>query len=170
MTVRPIRLLGDPVLRTPCEEVTRFDAAIERLVADLIDTVVAEPGRAGLAANQVGVSLAAFSYRVDGQVGYVINPRLEGLEGQLGGEEGCLSIPGVCGRPARYVRAIVQGADVTGGPVTLAGTGEMARCFQHEVDHLRGTLYIDRLEGDERRRVMRQLAVRDLARQPQSPR
>src|SRR6266851_6055593 len=82
VTVRPVRLLGDPVLRTPCDLVTRFDGGLANLIADLIDTV-REPGRAGLAANQIGSSLAAFSYHVDGQLGYVINPRVVSLSDVL---------------------------------------------------------------------------------------
>ena len=92
MSIRPLRLLGDPVLRTPSEQVTRFDDALARLIADLIDTV-REPGRAGLAATQIGVSLAAFSYNVDGQLGYLINPRIIESTGSYEGPEACLSIP-----------------------------------------------------------------------------
>ena len=94
MTVRPLRLLGDPVLRTPCDEVLRFDAALARLVQDLLDAVQV-PGRAGLAANQIGSSLAVFSYNVDGQLGYVINPAVTQASGSQDGPEACLSIPGV---------------------------------------------------------------------------
>jgi peptide deformylase len=94
MTVRPLRMLGDPVLRTPCDPVVRFDEALARLIADLLDTVQ-EPGRAGLAANQIGSSLAAFPYNVDGQLGYLINPRIAELSGTETGPEACLSIPGV---------------------------------------------------------------------------
>ncbi len=156
MTVLPLRLLGDPVLRTPCHRVTRFDNGLANLIADLIDTV-RQPGRAGLAANQIGSSLAAFSYNVDCQLGYVINPRLVELSGDLDGPEGCLSIPGVyadCRRPAY---AVVEGVDLQGQPVVVAGTGELARCLQHETGHLLGKLYIDRLAGPERRRIMRQV-------------
>ena len=94
MTVRPLRLLGDPVLRTPCEPVVRFDDALARLVTDLLDTV-AEPGRAGLAANQIGSGVAVFSYNIDSQLGYVINPRVVELRDSADGPEACLSIPGI---------------------------------------------------------------------------
>ena len=156
MTVRPLRLLGDPILRTPCDPVVRFDDALAVLIADLIDTV-REPGRAGLAANQIGSSLAAFAYHVDGQLGYVINPRVVELSGSLDGPEACLSIPGVTAERRRAARAVVEGSDGHGQPVTVAGEGELARCLQHETDHLRGRLFIDGLTGPERRRVMRQL-------------
>ena len=156
MTVRPIRLLGDPVLRTPCDPVTRFGTGLEALIADLMDTV-AEPGRAGLAANQIGSGLAAFSYNVDGHLGYVINPRLVRLSGDLDGPEGCLSVPGIYADCHRAAHAVVEGVDLRGQPVVVAGEGELARCLQHETEHLLGKLYIDRLEGAERRRVMRRV-------------
>ncbi|GAA1252845.1 peptide deformylase [Pseudonocardia aurantiaca] len=156
MTVRPLRFIGDPVLRTPCVPVTSFDAALSALVTDLLDTVEL-PGRAGLAANQIGVSLAAFSYAVDGQVGYVVNPRLVATDGQYDGEEACLSVPGVHAPRLRARFARVEGVDVDGRPVAVEGTGELARCLQHETDHLRGELYIDALTGERRRAALRML-------------
>jgi peptide deformylase len=156
VTVRPLRLLGDPVLRTPCDRVLRFDAALARLVQDLLDTVQV-PGRAGLAANQIGSSLAVFSYNVDGQLGYVINPSVTEASGSQDGPEACLSIPGVTATRPRAARAVVTGVDLDQRPVVVAGTGELARCLQHETDHLRGELYIDQLAGPERRAIMRQL-------------
>ncbi len=156
MTVRPLRLLGDPVLRTPSEQVTRFDDALAQLIADLIDTV-REPGRAGLAASQIGSSLAAFSYNVDGQLGYLINPRIVEATGRYDGLEACLSIPGVSADRTRYWHAVAEGVDLERRPVTVTGTGELARCLQHETDHTRGELYIDKLTGAERRRVMREI-------------
>jgi peptide deformylase len=152
MTVRPLRLIGDPVLRTPCDQVTRFDAALARLVTDLLDTV-AEPGRAGLAANQIGSTLAVFSYNVDGEYGYVINPVLAGTEGEQVGLEACLSVPGVTAERARAAYAVVTGVDLDNQPVTVAGSGELARCLQHETDHLNGELYTDKLERTARRLV-----------------
>ena len=157
MSVRPLRVQPDPVLRTPSEQVTRFDDALARLVADLVETV-AQPGRAGLAAPQIGVSLAVFSYNVDGQEGYVINPRITVTDGSQQGPEGCLSIPGVTAVRERAAYAEVRGVDLKQRTVVVAGTGELARCLQHETDHLRGVLYIDGLGTDERRRVMRLLA------------
>jgi peptide deformylase len=159
MTVRPLRLLGDPVLRTPCDPVERFDAPLAQLVTDLIDTVQA-PGRAGLAANQIGSGLAVFAYNVDGRLGYVINPVLAGTSGEQSGEEGCLSIPGVTANRLRAAHAVVTGVDLEQRPVTVAGDGELARCLQHETDHLRGELYIDALTGPERRVVMRAIRER----------
>jgi peptide deformylase len=114
MTVRELRLIGDPVLRTPCSLVTVFDDALAALVDDLMDTV-SLPGRAGLAANQIGVSLAAFSYDVEGERGYVINPRLVTTDGEYDGAEACLSVPGVSARRLRAAYARVEGVDVHGG-------------------------------------------------------
>ena len=159
MTVRPLRLLGDPVLRTPCDRVLRFDAALARLVQDLLDTVQV-PGRAGLAANQIGSSLAVFSYNVNGQLGYVINPSITEASGSQDGPEACLSIPGVTTTRPRAARAVVTGVDLGQQPVVVVGTGELARCLQHETGHLYGELYIDRLTGPERRAVLRQLRQR----------
>jgi peptide deformylase len=156
MTVRPIRRIGDPVLRTVCDPVVRFDDALARLVDDLLDTVQ-EPGRAGLAANQIGSSLAAFSYNVDGNLGYVINPALTEMTGEQEGLEACLSIPRISAVRVRAEYAVVTGVDSRGDPVTVAGRGEMARCLQHETDHLHGEFYIDKLDGEERAVVMRRL-------------
>ncbi len=161
MTVRPLRYLGDPVLRTPSDPVTRFDGALAALVADLLDTV-REPGRAGLAANQIGSSLAVFAFNVDGRQGYVINPRIVELDGSLDGPEACLSIPGIAAERHRAACAVVEGVDLRQEPVTVAGTGELARTLQHETDHLRGELFIDALEGTERRQVMRLIYQRQL--------
>jgi peptide deformylase len=160
VTVRPIRLLGDPVLRTACEPVTDFGPALAQLVDDLIDTVQV-PGRAGLAANQIGVSRAVFAYNVDGALGYVINPVLTASAEQAEGPEACLSIPGITALRRRAVRASVTGVDLRGDPVTVAGDGELARCLQHETGHLRGELFIDRLDRPERAEVMRR--IRQLA-------
>ena len=157
MTVRPLRYLGDPLLRTRCEPVTRFDNSLARLVEDLLETV-REPGRAGLAANQIGSTLAVFSYNIEDDFGYLINPEIvelsSGIEEEL---EGCLSVPGVTAIRARAARAVAAGVDLRQDPVTVAGAGELARCLQHETGHLSGELFIDKLEAEERRRVMRQV-------------
>jgi len=161
VTVRELRLIGDPVLRTPCVLVSAFDDALAALVGDLMDTV-SLPGRAGLAANQIGVSLAAFSYDVEGARGYVINPRLVATAGEYDGQEACLSVPGVSAPRLRAAYARVEGVDASGRPVVVEGTGELARCLQHETDHLRGELYIDALTGDRRRAAFRQLWERQV--------
>lgn len=162
MTVRQLRLIGDPVLRTPSEPVVRFDEHLARLIQDLLDTVQL-PGRAGLAANQIGSDLAVFAYNVDGQLGYVVNPVLTDFSGEQTGPEGCLSVPGVSAERRRAARATVTGVNLRGDPVTVSGTGELARCLQHETDHLRGELYIDKLTGEERRAVLRALSAQQSA-------
>ena len=156
MTVRPLRLIGDPVLRTASDPVTRFDDALVALVDDLLDTV-AEPGRAGLAANQIGSGLAAFAYNVDGQLGYLINPRITSRQGVQQGLEGCLSVPGIWAERQRSALVVAEGVNLDRAPVVVTGEGELARCLEHETDHLEGRLYIDGLEPAERRRVMREL-------------
>lgn len=156
MTVQPLRLFGDPVLRTECDPVTRFDDATGRLVGDLLENVLL-PGRAGLAAPQIGVSLAAFSYNIDGQHGYVINPVVVETSGEYDGPEGCLSIPGIYADTRRALRTVVTGVDRHGDPITVIGTEELSRALQHETDHLRGVLFIDRLTGQERKEVLGQI-------------
>lgn len=146
------------MLRTPCDRVVRFDDALARLVRDLLDTVRL-PGRAGLAATQIGAGLAVFSYNVDGQVGYVINPAIVSVSGHQSGTEACLSVPGIAASRTRAARAVVAGVDLAQRPVTVAGEGELARCLQHETDHLRGELFIDGLADADRRGVMRQIRM-----------
>jgi peptide deformylase len=155
MAVRPIRRWGDAVLRTECDPVTEFDETLRRLIDDLLDTVTSEPGRAGLAANQIGVPLRAFSFFVDGVSGYVVNPVITATEGTQDGDEGCLSLPGLWYPLRRAARVTISGVDVAGSPVSHTGEGLLARCFQHEVDHLDGRLYVDRLEGEARRDALR---------------
>jgi peptide deformylase len=156
VTVRPLRLLGDPVLRTPCDPVTRFDAALAQLVQDLLDTVQL-PGRAGLAAPQIGSSLAVLSYCTGGELGYLINPVITEVRGHQDGPEGCLSIPGIIADRPRAAYVVADGLDREQRPARVTGTGELARCLQHEADHLKGELYVDGLAGAERRDVMRQI-------------
>jgi peptide deformylase len=156
MTVRPIRLFGDPVLRTAADPVVSFDRELRQLVTDLEDTV-REPGRAGVAAPQIGVSLRVFSSHVDGVVGHLVNPVLSGHSGAQDDEEGCLSVPGLAFPTPRAMHVTAGGQDVHGEPVVIAGSGFLARALQHETDHLDGTLYLDTLTGDVRRQALREL-------------
>jgi peptide deformylase len=155
MTIRDIRLLGDAVLRTEADPVTSFDAELRQLVTDLLDTVTGKPGRAGVAAPQIGVSARVFSYAVDEAVGYVVNPVLTVDEELQDGDEGCLSIPGFFFPRVRAASATVHGVDQYGEPIVVTGTGMLARALQHETDHLNGELYIDGLKGDARRQALR---------------
>lgn len=156
MAVRPIRLFGDPVLRTEADPVTSFDAGLRALVADLEDTVRV-PGRAGVAAPQIGVGLRLFSYNVAGQVGHLINPVLSGFDGEQDDEEACLSLPGLGFVTRRAMSVTARGFDQYGEPLVIEGTGFLARALQHETGHLDGVLYIDTLTGDVRRQALREL-------------
>jgi len=157
VTERPIRLFGDPVLKTPTVDIGLIDDGVRSLVRDLIDTVTL-PGRAGVAATQIGVGLRAFSYNIHGDIGYILNPRLVEVSGDpelL--EEGCLSVPDLWFTTLRYPFARVTGIDLEGSPVELSGEGLMAQALQHETDHLDGFLYIDKLEAPLRREAMKQI-------------
>jgi peptide deformylase len=159
MAMRDIRIIGDPVLRTPCEEIRTIDDGVRSLVDDLVETVDTE-GRAGLAANQIGVGLRAFSWNIDDEIGYVLNPTIVELsEDYQDGDEGCLSVPGLWYPTERAWYARVVGTDLDGREVVVEGTELMARCLQHEVDHLDGMLYLDRLERSVRKKAMR--AIRE---------
>jgi peptide deformylase len=155
VAVRAIRLFGDPVLRSACDPITPGDKRVEALIADLLETV-AEPGRAGVAANQIGVGQRAFSYNVDGDIGYIINPVLAEVSGEPElVDEGCLSVPGFYFPRLRYPWARVTGIDLEGNPIELSGHGLMAQALQHETDHLDGHLYIEGLEPETKREAMR---------------
>jgi peptide deformylase len=157
VTVRPIREIGDPVLRTPADPVRSFDKDLAALVRDLEETVD-HPGRAGVAATQIGVGLRVFSYNVDGVIGHLVNPVItERSEETQDDDEGCLSIPGLYAPTVRAMHCVAEGHDVRGEPLRIEGTGLLARCLQHEVDHLDGKLFVDRLTGDARKRVLRAL-------------
>lgn len=164
MTVRTIVQLGHPVLRTPADPVTEFDKDLRRLVADLAQTMLDAPG-AGLAAPQVGIGLRVFTYHVPSEgTGHVVNPTLEFPDDEIqDGIEGCLSIRGLGFDRQRRQRVIVHGRDQHGEPLTVHGTGFLARCFQHEVDHLDGVLYVDRLDPEQRKAALRAIRGRSVA-------
>jgi peptide deformylase len=157
MTMRPIRVIGDPVLRTPTEPVSSFDADLRALVTDLMDTLLGAPGRAGVAAPQIGVSARVFVYDADGQCGHLVNPVLELSEETESDDEGCLSIPELYFPTPRALHATARGVDQHGEPLTITGSGFLARALQHETDHLDGRLYVDTLRGDARRKALREI-------------
>src|SRR5690606_1303167 len=160
MTVRQIRIFGDPVLKTIPDPVGPADD-VRGLVEDLVDSVKV-PGRAGVAAPQIGVNLRVFSYNVDGRIGYVINPELVEVSGEPElVDEGCLSVPGFYFKRMRHPFARVRGVDLDGRPVELSGTGTMAQALQHETDHLNGELYIDGLDKETKRTAMRAIRESD---------
>ena len=155
MTARQIRVFGDPVLRTSSAPIAVGDPMTGGLVEDLLDTVRL-PGRAGVAAPQIGVNQRAFSYNIDGEVGYIINPELVEVTGEPAlAEEGCLSVPGFYFQRMRYPWARVTGIDLEGNTVELAGDGLLAQALQHETDHLDGKLFIEGLDKDRKREAMR---------------
>jgi peptide deformylase len=166
---RPIITYGsDPVLHRPCVLVTEFDRGLRHLLLDMFASMAAADG-VGLAANQIGVDARVFVIDcpdADGEdvVGYMVNPVLTILD-PVGDEpavevteEGCLSVPGPYAELERAFRARVDGVDVHGEPTSIEATGMAARCLQHEVDHLQGTVYVDLLPEDVRERLLAEAA------------
>jgi peptide deformylase len=167
VSVLPIRKLGDPVLREPCRDVEVFDELMHRLYRDMLETMYDAPG-VGLAAPQIGLSLRFFVYDANDGKGpsAVANPVLSEPDGEQLEEEGCLSVPNLWYPTARSERIRVIGQDLEGRPMSLVGEGLLARIFQHETDHVNGTLFIDRLSEEERRQAMAELRERDLGVRP----
>lgn len=168
MPIQPIRLFGDPVLRTPAEPVREFDKELRRLVADLQDTMVEADG-AGLAAPQIGVGLRVFAYQVDDVVGHLVNPRLDLSDEQQEGDEGCLSFPGLVYEVKRAMSVVARGQDMFGEPVEIHGSELLARALQHETDHLDGVLFIDRMNREQRRLAMKEIREAEWAGQVVPP-
>ena len=160
MSVREIRLFGDPVLKSVCDKV-QDPESVASLVQDLLDTT-SLPGRAGVAANQIGVGLRVFAYSVDDELGYLINPELVELSGEkIEMEEGCLSVPGLWHTTPRFERATAKGLQLDGNEIEISGEGLLAQALQHECDHLDGLLYLDRLLPEERKLALRALREQD---------
>ena len=159
MTIRPVRLFGDPILRTAADPVTDFDRQVRRLVKDLTQTLRDQDG-AGLSAPQIGVGLRVFAYAVHGERGYLVNPVLDFPDDEeQDGPEGCLSIPGLYFDTKRRLNVVARGFDMHGEPLQVVGTELLARCLQHETDHLDGVLFIDRLDPEQRKLANR--AIRE---------
>jgi len=158
VSIKDIRIFGDPVLRTKAIEVVDFDKELRQLVKDLTDTMVDAPG-AGLAAPQIGVGLRVFTYHIDDELGHLINPSLDLSSEMQEGEEGCLSFPGIFFDTPRALRLVAKGFNQYGEPVIIEGSELMARCIQHETDHLDGILFIDRMDKAQRKLAMK--AIRD---------
>ncbi len=158
MSVRPIRLFGDPVLTTAAVQVVDFDKELRTLVKDLAETML-DAGGAGLAAPQLGVSLRVFTYDVDDEVGHLINPVLDLSDETQDGDEGCLSLPGLAFNTVRAYGVVAKGFNVHGEPIMIEGTELLSRCVQHETDHLDGVIFIDRLDSATRKEAMK--AIRE---------
>ena len=162
MTVQPIRLFGDPVLRTKAELVVDFDKQLRTLVTDLTETMLDAPG-VGLAAPQIGVGLRVFTYHVDDtQCGHLVNPVLHFSDDEdMDGQEGCLSIPGLTFDCKRKANVVAHGQNMHGDPITVEGTAMLSRCVQHETDHLDGVLFVDRLDAETRKLAMKAIREAD---------
>jgi peptide deformylase len=160
VSIQNIRLFGDPVLRTPAEPVVDFDRELRQLVKDLTETMMDAPG-AGLAAPQIGVGLRVFTYWIDGELGHLVNPDLDLSEELQEGEEGCLSFPGLRFETPRALRTVAKGFNQFGEPVLIEGSELMARCLQHETDHLDGILFIDRMDPEQRKAAMKAIREAD---------
>lgn len=160
-SARKIVVVGDPVLQSPCREVSKFDASLAVLIDDMFASLAVAEG-VGLAAPQVGIDLAVFVYDCPDEsgerhVGHVVNPQITLSGPPVLHEEGCLSVPGPYHELERASSATVRGLDKNGAPLELTATGFFARCLQHESDHLRGVLFIDHLPRNRRRRVLREM-------------
>ena len=159
--IRPILRYGDQVLHEPALPVDVVTPEIDRLVEDMIETMYAAPG-IGLAATQIGVPFRIFVIdlslgRNPAELIVMINPQFVEREGMQLEEEGCLSVPGFNATVARPSRAILKGLNRDGEEYTVEATGLLARCFQHEMDHLDGTLFVDRLRGLQKDIIVRKI-------------
>jgi peptide deformylase len=159
--LRPIVRFGRPDLSAPAAPVRAFDADLERLIDDMIDTMYAAPG-IGLAAPQVGVPLRVCVIdlnvgRGNSELLVLVNPEFVEREGMQLEEEGCLSVPGITATVPRPARAVVRALDRRGLAQTTEGTGLLARALQHEIDHLDGRLFLDRLRSIRRELIVRRI-------------
>ena len=168
MAILTIRTLGDPILRSKTSRVTLFDDDLAQLATDMHETMRAAPG-VGLAASQVGRLLRMFVYDSgdEGESGTLVNPEITwASEETIEAEEGCLSLPGTYYPVTRAVAVKVRAQDVTGAPVEIEAEGFLARIFQHEIDHLDGILFIDRLAPELRKEAMKALRDQDFGMAP----
>ncbi len=162
MAILPIRTFGDPVLRERAHDVDKITRVHRRLIKDMIQTMREAPG-VGLAAPQVGVLERVFVYEVEDQVGAIFNPVIvEASEGKETDEEGCLSLPNLVYPVERSSKVRIEGLDEKGKPVSIEAEALLARVFQHELDHLNGVLFVDRLPDDLKRLALRELAGQTL--------
>ena len=153
MTLKPLHLLGSPVLRQRAHEVARYDDGVKALVADLYDTMRAAKG-VGLAANQIGVARRVAVAAADDKEVVLVNPVIVEEDGEETAEEGCLSIPDIFAEVSRPSRVVVETTDENGQRRRVEGTGLFARAIQHEIDHLDGILFLDRIGPLKRRRLL----------------
>jgi peptide deformylase len=150
----PIRIFGDPILRQRAREVDNVDGALVRLVEDMVETMYAAPG-VGLAANQVGVERRIFVYDIGEGPNAVINPVIVESSGEWSYDEGCLSIPNLSWELIRPKEVHLRGISLEGETIDIEADELLARCFQHEIDHLDGVLIVERLDDEQRREAKR---------------
>jgi peptide deformylase len=162
MTLLEIRKFGDPILRSPALPVSDFDDRLAALAADMRETMLAAPG-VGLAAPQVGVPRRLFTFESGEESGAYVNPDIVWRSDETQeGEEGCLSVPGLYFPVVRAMSVRVRTQGLDGTPIERDAEGFLARIFQHEIDHLDGVLFVDRLDADRRREAMRILREAEL--------
>jgi peptide deformylase len=154
-----IRTVGDPVLRQRAAEVTAIDGRLAKLAEDMIATMYAAPG-VGLAAPQVGVEKRMFVYDVGEGPRTIVNPEIVDRDGEWGFEEGCLSVPGLAWQIVRPKRVHLTGIDLDGNDLSIEADELLARCFQHEIDHLDGVLLLERLDPATRKQALK--TIREL--------
>lgn len=165
MAVFPIRTFGDPVLRKPAAEVDAVDDGVRKLMRDLVDTMRAAPG-VGLAAPQIGISRRVITWQFESEEGALANPVILEREGSVESEEACLSLPGLAFPVVRAEWVRFEGLDEAGATVAGEAHGYLARILQHEVDHVDGVLFIDRLAPELQRQARRQLREQALGETP----
>ena len=155
MTVLPVRTLPDPLLRQKAKRVRTIDGSIKKLITDMLETLHADPGRVGLAAPQVGVSLRVIVIGIPDEEDIIlINPEIVRKKGGRLVNEGCLSVPGYVGQISRAESVTAKGRDLKGKEIRIKAEGLLAQAMEHEIDHLNGLLYIDHLESmDELRKI-----------------
>jgi peptide deformylase len=164
LAIRPIVKYGTPVLHAPSAPVPDIDGQVAALLKDMVDTMYAAPG-IGLAAPQIGIPLRVIVVDLsvgeeEGQLIQLVNPEIVEKEGEQRHEEGCLSVPGYGGTPTRPARVVVKGLDVDGRERLYTGTELLARAFCHEIDHIDGLLFVDRLSPLKRDLLKRKLRRR----------
>ena len=151
MAILPIRALPDPVLRQKAKRVRTIDNSVKKLIKDMTETMRADPGRVGLAAPQVGISLRVIVIGIPDEEDIVlINPEIVRRNGERSVTEGCLSVPGYYGEIKRAESVTAKGRDPTGKEIRIKGNGLLAQALEHEIDHLNGVIYIDHLENKEK--------------------
>jgi peptide deformylase len=156
-----IRMVGDPVLRQRAAEVTTIDGRLAKLAEDMIATMYDAPG-VGLAAPQVGVEKRMFVYDVGAGPFTIVNPQIVDHDGEWAYEEGCLSVPGLSWEIVRAKQVHLTGVDLDGNDVSIEADELLARCFQHELDHLDGVLLLERLDADTRKQALTTIRERGI--------